>query len=241
MLSMMTASAAALTGCAARPPVVPLTEVTVLPVANVDSHYLDPRDIERRAVTIQAPAVTQKEPDLTQVIDRAAQDRFRSAMGAMNLTIHKSFENALIDRLQAAGVRYRRFADEAAAAAARNGRHLGRLAGGADAVVDVQLSSLGYRPILRAPALTPEVYVELDVIRASDSASIDGAKYSYDWRQIAGEPRHFHCPDDALYKTLGDLMADLPRAAKHLEAGALRLVDKVADDITRLYRGEPLV
>lgn len=238
-LEMIAASAALASGCATRAPLVPMKEIALLPVANVDAHYLDPRDIERRVVT-NTPAGAYREPDLTQLSDRPTQDRFKAAMGAMKLTVHKTFEAALLARLREIGVAVKPVGDDSSAAAARAGRNVSRLAGGADAVVDINMGALGYRPILRAPAMTPETYVEMDIVRAPDNVSIDGAKYSGDWRQL-DDPRHFRCAESELYRSVPELMADLPRAGRNLEAGVLRMVNKVADDIASIYRGKALV
>ena len=237
--------AAALTGasCATRTPLAPLRAIAVLPVGNVETHHLDNRDIETRVVASGGPAPPGSfaTPSAI-VIDSPARQRFSAGMAALSPAFHRSFEGALLGHLRTAGIAFTRVDDEAGAKHARNQRGgVAALAGGNDAVLDIVLDAGGYRPYGKEQVLTPEAYVEMDLVSAATRQSIDGAKYSFDRRAIAGDPRHLRCEPGDTFASLDGLLADLPRAAKVIEAGFQRLAAVVANDVVQLTQGKALV
>jgi len=151
------------------------------------------------------------------------------------------FDQALLARLQRDGLSMQRFADVDAAAAARGSDKLASLGNGSDAVVDVRVAALGYRPISKEVALTPEAYIELNVVRVADSQDLDGAQYSFDRRIYEGDTRHFRCEEAHMFPSVDALMANLPKAAAILDKGTMLMVDRVADDIVEIYRGKALL
>ena len=241
---VVTVAAAALGGasCATRTPLAPLRSLAVLPVGNVDAHHLDNRDIETRIVASGGPPPPGSfaTPSVI-VVDTPSRERFAAGMAVLNPAFHRGFEGALLGHLRAAGIAFTRLDDEAAAKQARSQRSgVAGLAGGADAVLDIVLDAAGFRPYGKEQVLTPEAYVEMNLVSASTRQSIDGAKYSFDRRTIAGDPRHLRCERDQTYDSLAKLLGDLPRAATIIEAGFQRLADVVARDVVQLVQGKAL-
>jgi hypothetical protein len=243
--AVITVAAAAIAGasCATRVPLAPLRSIAVLPVGNVDAHHLDNRDIETRVVTGGGPPPpgSFSTPSAI-VIDQPVRQRFASGMAALNPAFHRSFEGALLGHLRAAGIAFTRADDEAAAKSARGQRGgVAALSGGADGVLDIVLDAAGFRPYGKEQVLTPEAYVEMDLVSAATRQSIDGAKYSFDRRAIGGDPRHLRCEPNQTYDSLAKLFADLPGAAKVLDAGFQHMAEVVARDVVQLVQGKALV
>lgn len=229
--------------CATRAPLVPLRSLAVLPVGNVDAHHLDNRDIETRVVAGGGPAPPGSftTPSVI-VVDTPARQRFAAGMAALNPAFQRGFEDALAGHLRTAGIAFTRLDNEAAAKQARSQKGgVAALAAGADGVLDIVLDAAGFRPYGKEQVLTPEAYVEMDLVSAATRQSIDGAKYSFDRRAIAGDPRHLRCEADQTYSSVAKLMDDLPRAVKVLEAGFRRMADIVARDVVQLVQGKALV
>lgn len=242
ILLSLVATALGGVSCASRNPPFALRSLVVLRVGNVESHFLDDRDIETRAVSNGGPLPpgTFRAPT-SFALDAQAKQRFATGMGALNPAFHRAFESALLGQMRAAGIAFTRFDDEVAAQQARKQRGgVAALARGADAVLDVTFDAAGYRPYGREQVLTPEAYVEMDLVNASNQLSIEGAKYSFDRREIVGDPRHMRCESSVTYDSLAKLMNDLPRATKTLESGFMRLADVVAKDVVALARGTAL-
>lgn len=242
---VLSIAAAAFAGvsCATRPPAAPIRSLAILRVGNVDRHQLDERDIETRAVSIGGPpppgSFATPSPF---VVDASAKQRFTTGMGALNPAFHRVFESSLLAHLRTAGIAFTRFDDEAAARQARTQRGgVAALGKDADAVLDVTLDAAGFRPYGKERVMTPEAYVEMDLVSVATRQSIDGAKYSFDRRAIAGDPRHLRCGPDGTYASLATLLADLPRAAKIIESGFQQIAEVVARDVVQLAQGKALV
>lgn len=242
-------SIALLSGCASTSSVVParttptsvslspLASVTMLSVANADYYVLDNRDIETQS------AISNGSDDkrLSDVyVDRTAVDLFHLKMSEFQLTIHEKFDQALQSRLQQAGLSMKGYSAADEAIAVRANGDLATLGDGTDAVVDVRIRSLGYRPISSAIAMTPEAAVSLKVVRVSDSANLGSKRYSFDWRESEGNTRHYRCNENDLFGSVDKLMANLPKAVTILERGTMQMVDRVADDIVQIYGGNAL-
>jgi hypothetical protein len=231
------------TACATREPLVPIQSTAMLPVGAVDAHHLDNRDIETRQVVsgTTAPGPWMLSQTTQIEMNPGLQERFKSMMASLAPRFHVGFEAQLLRKLRAAGVNFTLLNDMPAAVAARVGRNgVSHLAGSHDAVLDIILDAAGFRPLLREQVLTPEAYVAMDLVSAKTKKSIDGARYSFDRRNIVDDPRHLRCEANQTYKTTAELLADLPGAVKVLEVGFARLADVVANDVVQLTRGQAL-
>ncbi len=241
------ASFALVAGCANRPAraptqeragavtLTPLTSTTFLPVANADYHVLDRRDIETNSELTDDPANKQ----LAGIyVDQTAVDAFHAEMTALRMTVHKKFDQALTARLQQEGLSMTRHSAADNAIAVRLNGDVATLGtAGSDAVIDVRVVSLGYRPMTSAMAMTPDARVALQVVRVSDSVRLAQSECTFDRRELAGNPRHFRCAAGDLFPSVPDLMANLPNAAAALDKGTMLMVNRVADDIVQTCRG----
>jgi hypothetical protein len=241
------ALAVALSGCANRQPpepIRPLAKIALLPMTYPQARdgwrppgagYVSPQPMSPGAaagvigIGLIALAVTSAKQQET--------DKLAAAVAAVGFDPVPRFNERLLQRLEAAGLQIVRISDTEARALRDEGDYT-PLATRADAVLDPQLSDVGYYDAGRGRGLSPMLGMTLTINTTGVNYNSLWFEYWADWRSEPKNTRWLTTPPTQSYADPAALTANAADARAGLEATLDRLIDRIVDDVKLRAAGQ---
>jgi hypothetical protein len=244
--------AAALTACANRPPKPPpkpnpLQRIGMLPL----KEWPDAGTAQfNRSVNV-APSNQYVPPPITpQLLGMAIGASLRNARNAdiaalagaiatTNFEPAPTLQRALQAEFERRSVRFDTLVDPALDTRIRN-EDLKSLPSDVDAILDIQLHSVGYYPIGKGQGFTPYFSVTARLVDTINPGEIvEQFSYSGDYSPAQGESRHFTTPPALSQSDLASFASNAATIRSEMTSVFERVAAKLVDDILRVQNRQP--